>query len=91
MIPSARGQARPYNDRPIWLAPVNGRSQYLFCGAALVGRFAASKKNLDAIDVNFGPKAPADKESNWVPTDPKRRFELLFRLYGAKKEFFEMT
>jgi hypothetical protein len=26
-----------------------------------------------------------------VPTDPKRQFELLFRLYGPKKELFEKT
>jgi hypothetical protein len=26
---------------------------------------------------------------NWVPTDPQRGFELMFRLYGAKKEFFD--
>jgi len=37
------------------------------------------------------PKAPAGKESNWVPTDPKRRFELLFRLYGPKKELLDKT
>lgn len=48
------------------------------------------QKNVDgSADVYFGPKAPAGKESNWVPTDPKRQFELLFRLYGPKKELFE--
>jgi hypothetical protein len=26
-----------------------------------------------------------------VPTDPQRDFELLFRIYGPKKEFFEKT
>jgi hypothetical protein len=47
-------------------------------------------KNSDgSVDVYFGPTAPAGKESNWVPTDPKRGFELMFRLYGPKKEFFE--
>jgi hypothetical protein len=35
--------------------------------------------------------SPTGKESNWVPTDPKRQFELLFRLYGPKKELFEKT
>jgi len=49
------------------------------------------QKNPDgSTDIYFGPKAPAGKESNWVPTDPKRPFELLFRLYGPKKEFFEL-
>jgi hypothetical protein len=48
------------------------------------------QQNADgAIDVYFGPKAPAGKESNWVPTDPQRGFELMFRLYAPKKEFFE--
>jgi hypothetical protein len=48
------------------------------------------QKNADgSIDVYFGPKAPAGKESNWVPTDPQRGFELMFRLYAPKKEFFD--
>ncbi|MEC5385677.1 DUF1254 domain-containing protein [Uliginosibacterium sp. H3] len=48
------------------------------------------QKNADgSTDIYFGPKAPAGKESNWVPTDPKRQFELIFRLYGPKKEFFD--
>ena len=50
------------------------------------------QKNADgSTDVYFGPKAPAGKTSNWVPTDPKRQFELLFRLYGPKKPLFEKT
>ncbi len=49
-------------------------------------------KNADgSTDIYFGPKAPAGKETNWVPTDPKRQFELLFRLYGPKKELFEKS
>jgi hypothetical protein len=48
------------------------------------------QKNTDgSIDVYFGPRAPAGKEANWVPTDPARKFELMFRLYGPKKEFFD--
>lgn len=48
------------------------------------------QRNSDgSVDVYFGPKAPVGKESNWVPSDPKRQFELLFRCYGPKKEFFE--
>lgn len=42
-----------------------------------------------SIDLYFGPKAPKGKETNWVPTDPKRKFELMFRAYAPKKEFFE--
>ena len=41
-----------------------------------------------AVDIYFGPAAPTGKESNWVPTDPKGQFEVLFRLYGPKKELF---
>jgi hypothetical protein len=37
----------------------------------------------------FGPEATQGKVSNWVPTDPSREFELMFRLYGSKTEFFE--
>ena len=40
-------------------------------------------KNADgSIDIYFGPGAPGGKDSNWVPTDPKRQFELMFRAYG---------
>ncbi|HKP36188.1 MAG TPA: DUF1254 domain-containing protein [Pyrinomonadaceae bacterium] len=50
------------------------------------------QKNSDgSVDIYFGPKALAGKESNWVPTDPKRPFEVLFRAYGPKKELFEKT
>lgn len=48
------------------------------------------KQNADgSVDVYFGPKAPTGQESNWVPTDAKRKFELLFRVYGPEKAFFE--
>jgi hypothetical protein len=43
------------------------------------------KKNADgSVDIYFGPKAPKGKESNWLPTDPKRRFFLLGRFYGPE-------
>jgi hypothetical protein len=43
------------------------------------------KKNSDgSVDIYFGPKAPKGKESNWLPTDPKRRFFLLARFYGPE-------
>jgi hypothetical protein len=44
-----------------------------------------------SVDVFFGPKAPAGKESNWVPTDPARKFELLFRLYAPQKPLFDKS
>ena len=39
-----------------------------------------------SVDIYFGPKAPAGKESNWLPTDPERRFFLLARFYGPNPE-----
>ena len=48
------------------------------------------QKNVDgSIDIYLGPKAPAGKQSNWIPTNPHSRFELMFRAYGPSKAFFE--
>ena len=48
------------------------------------------QKNADgSVDVFFAPKAPSGKEANWVPTDANGRFEVLFRLYGPEKPFFD--
>jgi len=48
------------------------------------------QKNADgSIDLYFGPKAPAGKDSNWVPTSAAGKFEVMFRLYGPEKSFFE--
>ena len=59
---------------------------------SLASNATAVQKNADgSTDVYFGPQAPVGNTSNWVPTDPKRRFELLFRLYGPKKELFDKT
>ncbi len=44
-----------------------------------------------SVDVYFGPKAPDGKEANWVPTDPARRFELMFRLYGPERPLFDKS
>jgi hypothetical protein len=52
---------------------------------------AVQKNTNGSVDIYFGPTAPAGKEANWVPTDPKREFELLFRLYGPKKALFDRT
>jgi hypothetical protein len=50
------------------------------------------QKNPDgSMDVYFGPKAPAGKESNWVPTMSGGRFEVLFRFYGPEKPLFDKT
>jgi hypothetical protein len=48
------------------------------------------KKNADgSVDIYVGPQAPAGKASNWIPTDPARKFEVMFRLYGPTKALFE--
>ena len=48
------------------------------------------QKNSDgSVDVYFGAKAPKGKESNWIPTNPERKFEVLARFYGPEKAFFE--
>jgi hypothetical protein len=50
------------------------------------------QQNADkSVDVYFGPKPPAGKESNWVPTSTDGGFEVLFRFYGPEKPLFEKT
>jgi hypothetical protein len=50
------------------------------------------QKNADgSVDIYFGPKAPAGKDSNWVPTNPSGQFEVLFRFYGPEKPLFDKT
>jgi hypothetical protein len=50
------------------------------------------QKNADgSVDVYFGPRAPAGKESNWVPTSAGGGFEVLFRFYGPEKPLFDKT
>jgi hypothetical protein len=50
------------------------------------------QKNGDgSVDIYFGSKAPAGKESNWVPTSAKGQFEVLFRLYGPETPLFDKT
>ena len=48
------------------------------------------QKNADgSVDIFFAPKAPNGKETNWVPTNANGRFEVIFRLYGPEKPFFD--
>jgi hypothetical protein len=50
------------------------------------------QKNADgSVDVYFGRKAPAGKESNWIPATADGKFEVLFRLYGPEKSLFDKT
>ncbi len=58
--------------------------------ASRASNAADVKKNSDgSVDLYAGPAAPPGHESNWIPTDPARQFEFMFRLYGPKKEFFD--
>jgi hypothetical protein len=58
--------------------------------ASRASNAADVRKNSDgSVDIYIGPKAPAGQEANWIPTDPARKFEFMFRLYGPKPEFFE--
>ncbi len=59
-------------------------------------RVGLSSRNADAMqanadgsyDIYFSPKAPAGKESNWIPTGED--FFLIFRLYGPEtKDFYK--
>jgi hypothetical protein len=48
------------------------------------------QKNPDgSIDLYIGPKAPDGKESNWIPTDPNRKFEFIFRAYAPTEALFK--
>jgi hypothetical protein len=51
---------------------------------------AELQKNADgSVDLYVGPKPLAGKESNWIPTDAARGFELMVRLYGPTKALFD--
>ena len=50
------------------------------------------EKNADgSVSIYFGPKPPASKESNWIPTNADGGFEVLFRFYGPEKALFDKT
>ena len=50
------------------------------------------QRNADgSVDIYLGPKAPSGKESNWIPTDANRKFELMFRAYGPTEAFLQKT
>jgi hypothetical protein len=58
--------------------------------ASRASNIADLARNEDgSVDLYFGPAAPQGKESNWIPTDPQRGFEVMFRAYGPKKAFMD--
>ena len=50
------------------------------------------QKNADgSVDIYIGPKAPEGRDANWLPTDAKRKFDLMFRFYGPTPDLFNKT
>jgi hypothetical protein len=39
----------------------------------------------------LAPKPHRGRDTNWLPTKPGERFELLFRFYGPEKPVFEKS
>lgn len=79
-----------------WSTTVYDRDTHAFIrNASRVGRSSQSpglQKNADgSTDIYFGPSAPAGRDSNWVPSDPNDRFEVLARFYGPQKPLFDKT
>ena len=57
-----------------------------------VSTYSGPQANSDgAIDVYFGPEAPAGRERNWVQTMPGKGWFVLFRFYGPLEPFFDKT
>jgi hypothetical protein len=42
-----------------------------------------------AIDLYFGPNAPAGKEGQWIKTNPGKGWFVYFRLYGPEGPAFD--
>ena len=79
-----------------WSAVVYDRATHaLIRNASRLSRSSQNpdlQKNADgSVDVYFGPKAPAGKDTNWIPTNWGGKFEVLFRLYGPEKPLFDKT
>jgi hypothetical protein len=44
-----------------------------------------------SVDIYFGPKAPAGKEKNWIPTVPGKGWFAYLRLYAPTETYFERS
>ena len=44
-----------------------------------------------SVDIYFGPKAPAGKEKNWIPTVPSKGWFAYLRLYAPTEPYFERS
>jgi hypothetical protein len=57
-----------------------------------VGSLDDPEVNADgSVDVYFGHKAPKGKENNWVPTNDKKGFFLVFRFYGPLEGYIDKS
>jgi hypothetical protein len=79
-----------------WSMTVYNRDTHTFIrNAPWVGRSSQTQGlywNKDgSADIYFGPIAPFGKEFNWVPTDPRGRFEVLARFYGPQQALFDKS
>ena len=68
------------------------RSSATCRGPAAPRRFPRCRKTPTARSTSTsGPRRRPARSANWVPTDPKRGFEVMFRAYAPTKAFFEKT
>ncbi|PIF30586.1 hypothetical protein CLU81_1023 [Flavobacterium sp. 9] len=79
-----------------WSMTVYNRETHTFIrNAKWAGRSSQTpglKTNSDgSVDLYFGPTPPESGESNWVPTDPKGKFEILARFYGPKPNLYDQS
>jgi hypothetical protein len=79
-----------------WSATVYDRATHTFIrDMRRAGRSSQSpglRLNPDgSADIFFGPKAPPQDETNWIPTDPRGSFEVLARFYGPKPALFDKS
>ncbi len=57
-----------------------------------ISTYTSQQMNADGgVDIYFGPDAPRDKESNWIPTVKGKGFFFIVRLYGPLEPFFDQT
>jgi hypothetical protein len=79
-----------------WSATAYGRATHALIRnmqrASRASNDPALQKNADgSVDIYFAPQAPSGKDTNWVPTDPNGKFEVLFRMYGPEKPLFDKS
>lgn len=94
---SATYRLRVPRDAPVslyWSATAYDRETHALIRDAPRASRASTSPGLivetdGSVDLWFGPVAPAGRDANWVPTVAGRGFEVLFRLYGPGKPFFE--